>query len=105
MSVEKIQERVNEAADKEAWNIIHCAFAPAKAVCKSLRARFPKAPNWELSFFYVNVYCAELKGTAAIRVDEGLLRLIEAAIFAEIREHARQVHTDEFLAKVSAVIP
>ena len=99
MSIEKIQERLNEAADKEAWDIIHAAFAPAKTVCGMLRRRFPKSPNWEYTSFYCKIHGVE------VRVDEALLRTIENGIFEEVKEHARQVHTDEFLAKMSSVLP
>jgi hypothetical protein len=40
-----------------------------------------------------------------VRVDEALLGTIENGIFEEVQEHARQVHTDEFLAKMSSVLP
>lgn len=99
MSIEKIQERLNEAADKEAWEIIHTAFAPAKAACKELKKRFPKTPNWEYTSFYCKIYGVE------VRVDEALLGTIENGIFEVVKEHARQVHTDEFLAKMSSVLP
>lgn len=103
--VQKIQERVNEAADKEAWEIIHAAFAPAKAVCKELKKRFPKTPNWEYECVWCKVYSHELSKSVEVRVDESLLRDIENALFEVVKEHARQVHTDEFLAKMSSVLP
>lgn len=103
--IQKIQERVNAAADKEAWEIIHEAFAPAKAVCGLLRGRYPKFPNWEYECIWCKVYSSEYSKSVEVRVGESLLRDIENALFEAVKEHARQVHTDEFLAKMSSVLP
>lgn len=101
MSTTAIQDRLNAEADAETLALIEKTFAAASDADNILRARFPDCINLDHDKVYAEVFVAGLAGKVSVVVNEELLKAIRRALFGAVREKARKVYTDEFMAKVA----
>ena len=115
MSIENLQTRINEGADKKLLMMIQSQLAAMRAAIPAIRREYPAGV---LANETVEVVCEvklatplEIDGRkvkfvdATVTISKYFIDKIENALFAAAKEEARKKATDEFLSRVGSVLP
>lgn len=115
MSVDKIQARLNEVADKKLKEFIKAALGDPADTAKKVRLAYKDAlidrGDRPTTIIVIDVYPIGPDGKtgnyvkAQVQVGSYFFEKFEEALFKAAQDAARQMETDAFLAKVGSVLP
>lgn len=98
--MQAIQDKINEEADRESLALIESIFEGAASADNTIRARYPNSINFDHDKITAEVFLGEFNRKVSVPINDDLFKAIRRALFGAIRDKARKVHSDEFIAKV-----